>query len=373
MTSTRICILEPDEIERELISGIVSGEHEVEAFAEGGALFASMTPEKPTLVILEADLPGMSGYDICQTLKNDFSHCVTCVVFLSAKTSVEERLKGLEAGADDYINKPYDILEVSAKVRSSIDLLNSKVELKKQLDYASQTAFQAMSAQSEMGTVLKGVQELIHADNFESLAKSAFECLGQFGLVTTLYYEVAKAPVFVASPGRTASNIEKEIIGAVREKERIWTSGKRSIFTFGDTSLLVLNMPDDEDKAGRLRDSMCFLMETFDVKTDGLNKQQALVDAENWQASVKEITEILGKASTELQASVLNSANTLRQMMNDMDMLLPGLGLEEDQENRINHILDSAAEEFNKGLEQTDKTSDIFTQVMAKLKKMQQQ
>ena len=373
MENARICIIEPDEIERELIVGIVSGEHEVETFDDGQSLLSSLTPNCPTLVILETQLPDSTGYDVCKTIKSDYSQCVTCVVFLSAKTSVDERLRGLESGADDYINKPYDVLEISAKVRSSMDLLKSKVELKSQLDYASQTAFQAMSAQSEMGIVLKGVQGVINSDTFDALTASVFDCLMQFGLASTLYYEVSEEPVFQASPGRSCSKLEQDIISLVRKKQRIWSKDQRCVFTFGDTSLLILNMPEDEEKAGRLRDSLCFLMESFDVKTDALNKQVALVNAENWQKSVKDITLILNKVSAELQDNVKANQATITNMMNDMDLLLPTLGLEEDQENHINHILDSSTEQFNTRLEQTESTSKSFKAVMAKLKAMQQQ
>ena len=131
-------------------------------------------------------------------------------------------------------------------------------------------------------------------------------------------------------------------------------------------------MPEDQEKAGRLRDSLCFLMEAFDVKTDAINKQQALVDAENWQHSVKDITTLLSKASFDLQDSVSVSTSTICNMMQDLEMLLPSLGLEEDQENRIHHITDSSAEKFNHAIQQTEKTSNVFEAVMNKLKQMQE-
>lgn len=372
MTDARICIVEPDEVERELLLGILEDEYPIEAFSDGEQMLATLTPDTPTLVILETLLSGPTGYDICRSIHNDYSHCVTCVIFLSAKTSVDERIKGMEAGADDYINKPYDVLEISAKVRSAIDILDSKVGLKQQLDYASKTAFQAMSAQSEMGIIMKGVQGVIEANCFDSLCASVFSCLSALELKSTLYYEVSQVPTFAASPGRTSTSIEQEIISVVRKSQRIWTKGQRCIFTFGDTSLLVLNMPEDEEKTGRLRDSMCFLMEAFDVKTDAINKQQALVDAKNWQQSVKDITGMLSQASENLQHSVDGSTHTIRTMMSDLDMLLPSLGLEEDQEAHIHHITDSSSEKFNSAIQDIEQTSKVFAAVMHKLQQMQE-
>lgn len=372
MSDARICIVEPDEIERDLLFGILEEDYKVETYSDGMDMLATLTPEQPTLVILETLLPGPTGYEVCQMIYDEYSNCVTRVIFLSAKTSVEERIKGMEAGADDYINKPYDIPEISAKVRSAIDILNSKVGMKQQLDYASLTAFQAMSAQSEMGIIMRGVQGVIEAHSFEELCDAVFSCLAAFEIKSTLYYEVSHEPVFIASPGRATTSMEQEIIIVVRKSQRIWTKGHRCVFTFGDTSLLVLNMPEDQEKAGRLRDSLCFLMEAFDVKTDAINKQQALVDAENWQHSVRDITTLLSKASYDLQDSVSVSTSTICNMMQDLEMLLPSLGLEEDQENRIHHITDSSAEKFNHAIQQTEKTSNVFEAVMNKLKHMQE-
>ena len=372
MSNARICIVEPDETERELLCGILEDDYQVEAYDDGMSMLRTLTPEQPTLIILETNLSGPTGYELCEMINSDYSSCVTCIIFVSARTSVEERIKGMDAGADDYINKPYDVLEIVAKVRSAIDILNAREGLKQQLDYASQTAFQAMSAQSEMGIILKGVQGVIEAQDFTNLCNSVFQCLMEFQLKTTLYYEETGTPHFVASPGRTSTSMEQEIISVVRKTERIWTKGHRCIFTFGNTSLLVLNMPEDEEKAGRLRDSMCFLMEAFDVKTDALNKQQALVDAQNWQQSVKEITLLLTQASQDLQQSVEGSTSTIRTMMSELDMLLPSLGLEEDQEDRIHYITDSSAEKFSEAIQQTEQTSEVFTDVMNKLKKMQE-
>lgn len=372
MSNARICIVEPDETEQELLAGILEDDYPIELFSEGTKMLDTLTPEQPTLVILETLLPGPTGYEICQTIERDYSHCVTCTIFLSAKTSVEERIKGMEAGADDYINKPYDVVEISAKVRSAMEILNSKLGLKQQLDYASQTAFQAMSAQSELGIIMKGVQGVIEANTFPELSAAMFSCIAEFSLKATLYYEISGEPVFEASKGRISTSMEHQIITVVRKSERIWTKGQRCIFTFGDTSLLILNMPEDEEKTGRLRDSLCFLMEAFDVKTDALNKQQALVDAENWQQSVKDITELLAQASLDLQYSVDGSANTIRKMMSDLDMLLPSLGLEEDQEARIHHIVDTSSEAFDESLGKTERTSEVFSTVMGKLKQMQE-
>ncbi|MCC2607073.1 response regulator transcription factor [Planctobacterium marinum] len=371
MSQPRICIVEPDDIEQELLQGMLEDDYQVCVFSSGEEMLTTLTPDQPTLIILETLLPGPTGYEICRIVEKDFSHCFTYTIFLSAKTSVEERIRGMEAGADDYINKPYDVVEVARKVHAAMEMLCSTSGLKKQLDYASHTAFQAMSAQSEMGIIMRGVQDANKATHFGELSQAMFSCLAELSLKSTLYYEVQSKPRFEASAGRNSTSMEQEIITVVRRSERIWTRGSRCIFTFGDTSLLVLNMPDDEEKTGRLRDNLCFLMETFEVKVDALNQQQALTLARDWQHSVKEVTQLLNIASQDLQHSIDGSTKTIRNMMSDLEMLLPSLGLEEDQEERIHHIIDTAFDDYNHSLQKTEQTGLIFNKVMSKLKNMQ--
>ncbi len=70
---------------------------------------------RPDLVILDIMLPGRSGFDLCRTLRKDSS---VPILFLSARADEEDRVKGLELGADDYLAKPFGLGELSARVKA---------------------------------------------------------------------------------------------------------------------------------------------------------------------------------------------------------------------------------------------------------------
>ena len=80
------------------------------------------------------DLPGVDGFEICRRLKADPATAEIPIVFLTGAASTEEKLRGLELGAADYVIKPFDPAELRARVRSSlhtkhlIDLLAQKEE-----------------------------------------------------------------------------------------------------------------------------------------------------------------------------------------------------------------------------------------------------
>jgi cyclic di-GMP phosphodiesterase len=78
--------------------------------------------ERPDLVLLDVVMPGMSGLEVCTALKQHSETCLTPVVLISAQQERETVIAGLEAGADDFLNKPVDPEELFTRVRSLIRL-----------------------------------------------------------------------------------------------------------------------------------------------------------------------------------------------------------------------------------------------------------
>ena len=91
----------------------------------------------PDLILLDVMMPGMDGYEVCRRLKQDDQTRLTPVVFVTALNDRRARLRGIEAGGDDFISKPFDQLELAARVKS---LVRQK-RLNEDLDHASKVLF----------------------------------------------------------------------------------------------------------------------------------------------------------------------------------------------------------------------------------------
>lgn len=72
---------------------------------------------QPDLIILDILLPDLDGWEVCRRLRQ---MCDTPVIMLSAKSDVEERVRGLEVGADDYVTKPFDLAELDARIKAAL-------------------------------------------------------------------------------------------------------------------------------------------------------------------------------------------------------------------------------------------------------------
>ena len=88
----------------------------VTALSAEDALLALVQTGKPDLILLDVMLGGMSGFELAQRLRNDEATKDLPVVFLTAKDTEDDTLKGFSLGADDYISKPFSLREVMARV-----------------------------------------------------------------------------------------------------------------------------------------------------------------------------------------------------------------------------------------------------------------
>lgn len=105
---------EPDLLE--VLSGALSGEGwQVRTAADGASAVETARAFRPHAVVLDWMLPDMDGLSVLRGLRGDLDN--VCVLFLTARDSVQDRVAGITAGGDDYVTKPFSLEEVLARLR----------------------------------------------------------------------------------------------------------------------------------------------------------------------------------------------------------------------------------------------------------------
>lgn len=119
MSDTKILIVDDEEAIREMISVALelAGFTWIEA-ENAQAAHSMIVDERPDLVLLDWMLPGISGIELARRLKRDESTQELPIIMLTAKTEEDNKIQGLDAGADDYITKPFSTRELISRVNA---------------------------------------------------------------------------------------------------------------------------------------------------------------------------------------------------------------------------------------------------------------
>lgn len=114
-----IFCVEDDKSIRELIIYALKGQGmEVKGFESGEEMFEELEKIKPQLFLLDIMLPGMDGMEILSRISSSEKYADVPVIMLTAKGSEYDKINGLDSGADDYIAKPFSVLEMVARVKA---------------------------------------------------------------------------------------------------------------------------------------------------------------------------------------------------------------------------------------------------------------
>src|SRR5262249_50006026 len=132
--SSNILVVDDEADSLSLLTGVLAAEgYHVRSADSGKLALVSVAAWLPKLILLDIRMPGLDGIEVCRRLKAaDQSKCIP-VIFITAANEVDVRVKGLAAGAVDYITKPFQREELLARVRTHLELGRLRDELERQV------------------------------------------------------------------------------------------------------------------------------------------------------------------------------------------------------------------------------------------------
>jgi putative two-component system response regulator len=179
----------------ELLSDLLRGRgYEPRPSLSGAAALAAAQADPPDLILLDVDMPGMDGYEVCRRLKADERLRDIPVIFVSAVfTQTEDKVKALALGAVDYVSKPFQAEEVYARVATHLRLRGLQLEVEKHSrdleDLVEQKVQEIVNAQMATIFALAKLAEYRDDDTGRHLERVAAYC-------RILAGELARAPAF---------------------------------------------------------------------------------------------------------------------------------------------------------------------------------
>jgi len=331
-----LLVVDDDAMNLEIIEESLQDHYQLACVNSGEECLEKLKTVKPDLILLDVNMPGMTGIETCEQIKGDSAIEDIPVIFVSALVLPNERINGYKVGADDYVTKPFEEEELRIKIDLTLASKQENKALQQGSSDAMNMAMTAMTQASEMGGVMQFTRDSYHCETVETLAKCLLESLAQFELRATLRMFVDQQDSFFSSSGEVSER-EKEIMQYVREGDRFIHFGKRTIINFKNISALIKNMPvEDNEKYGRLNDVMGMLVEGADARMVGIEMSSSLHKLIDTTREVLADIDVAHKANEQKNTAILND------LVNSVDWAFINMDLDEEQENYFRDLLNHA-------------------------------
>jgi putative two-component system response regulator len=127
-----VLVIDDDEAQRHVLTRMLRIEgYDVLAVADGESGLAAVAERRPELMLLDLSLPRMDGFEVCRRLRADPTSATLPVIVLTGHTSIDDMVAALDAGADDFLPKPFQQAELLARMRSAFRLRRAMTRLER--------------------------------------------------------------------------------------------------------------------------------------------------------------------------------------------------------------------------------------------------
>ncbi len=267
----RILVVDDEQFNVAILEELLEDEDfEVTPAYSGESAIELLEACKPHLVLLDVMMPGIDGYETCRRIRAS-GYGQIPIVFLSAKAYLEDKLKGYEAGGDDYITKPFTNEELIAKVAVLLSKKQQLEQLEQSSAEATSLAYSLMTTSSKVGFIGRFSSESMRCKDIASLCdlffKTTQEGFGMHGLIRVITNE----GILLVSDDGDIRALDREILESCVTETRITQFGNdRALFSWGNVTLLVRNLREDVDTLAILLDGFSRSLNAIESRNDML-------------------------------------------------------------------------------------------------------
>src|SRR6187399_3515480 len=133
LADCRVLLVDDTKANLDILVEGLKVDHKLSLAMNGETALQAVRRAPPDLVLLDIMMPGMDGYEVCRRLRQMPETADVPIMFLSSLEEVQNKTRGFEAGANDYLTKPFEMLEVKARVKSLLKAKAYNDEVKEQL------------------------------------------------------------------------------------------------------------------------------------------------------------------------------------------------------------------------------------------------
>lgn len=348
----KILSVDDEPINQTIVEELFGDTYDISLVSSGEECLEKIDCIQPAIILLDVSMPGIDGYETCRQLKQRESSKKIPVIFVSARSTLEDKISGYEVGGYDYITKPFDHTELAIKIDHIID---NGVTEDTNFSYPQDNESRVKAKSSEslpyesltpsfLTETIKFLDAGFNCHSFKKLGQLLLSACEHLGFNCTLQIRTDSGNIDLASMGE-APPLEYALIDQTQGKGRFFDFNNKTIVFNNHVSLLVKNLPFDEPKRTHaLKTLLMVLVNGTESRITGLTHELAL------QYKLEQTLEILKTSINDSQTQMkkIQQRNTgiVMQWMEGIDSKLKDFSLDEQQLEEIQSISIKHREQF---------------------------
>lgn len=362
-----VLVVDDDSILCEVLNAALIDHYNVLTVHSGEACLTLMETCQPALVIMDIEMGGINGYDTCRRLRA--AQKDTPVIFLSVCDSLDQRLEAFDAGGDDFLAKPTDNQLILRKVQLAIQTKAARDQLASEKNSFESMAMTFLDSMGESGILQNYTRANFDCPDYPTLLENTLQTTRHLGLECHIQLRLPDRNISCTPDGQPTGPLEESILAQASSMGRLFQFKKRLVTNFERITILIVNMPDNAEAAGRIRDNIAILAEIADAFVKAISLRIAA------QASTEKINSAnlsAGAAIKVLREKYRAQQAETRMLQHDLidkvEKTYIYLGLTDGQEYRITEVLRQCSERILELFEQSDELEKQFSIIVDALK-----
>ena len=370
----KVLVVDDSDFTAVYLEGLLGDRYQITHCADGESGVREALRLRPSIILMDVEMPGMDGYTACRQLKRDPATRDIPVIFLSAHIAPTDRFAGYEAGGDDYMTKPFDPDELCLKIAMLLRDIQQRKQLTQQISVASNTAMTALSTIGDSGIVIRFLRDMMGCLDFAALAESILRCMHAFHLEVSLQLRDGDAVYSISNDG-PCSPLEISVLDSMANAPRIVDLGPGSAFNYSHVTILVKEMPQDTpEHYGRVKDNLASIAEAVDFYIAALNRmQQALQRGDTLLELLRNSLATLQAVEARYQVQRQARTQTFNALSEDFERSFVTLGLSEVQAQALRSALrlacDASQAPAAQGIEEEKQLQALIASFVAALQR----
>lgn len=339
-----IFLVDDDATTRLLLTSMLGSKYGVDTFETAEACLNALGERRPDLFLLDVGLPGMDGYELCRQIKAIPEAAKVPVVFLSGRDTPADIFAGYDAGGQDYILKPFDIVSLHHKIENLQRIEHDKRSLADQAQASDELASLVLANLDEYAVLIKFLRTLNECSSPAEIVEAILRVLGAAHLEGAVQIRLRNFEKTYSHVGENWP-LEVAVMNHVRTLERIFQFKRRAAYNFAHITLLITNMPiDDAELCGRIRDNLAIAAESANAKLEAL---QSFTDNSTMRDEINALLSGIEKTvqsfSKQYDTARFEGSLYTNRLLDDLLAAFAHLGMSSRQEEEILELVKQRA------------------------------